>query len=79
MKIAVVGDPRREEKDLPLIKEGKKIFDYCLYVPINQVRLDIEENFAVMYKDKNLMEFDYVLPIPTLSYREFFYNMIRIL
>jgi len=79
MKIAVVGDPRREEKDLPLIKEGKKIFDSCLYVPITQVRLDIEENFAVRYKDENLMAFDYVLPIPTLPYREFFYKMVRIL
>lgn len=79
MKIAVVGDPRREEKDLPLIKEGGGIFDSCLYVPINQVRLDIEESFAVMYEDKNLIEFDYVLPIPTLPYREFFYNMVRIL
>lgn len=78
MKLAIIADQRRKKKDLPIINEAKNFFD-SLYVPIDQVRLEIERDFAVKYNGEDLKEFDCVLPIPTLTYGELFYTVLRVL
>ncbi|MDI6806557.1 MAG: hypothetical protein QMD14_01930 [Candidatus Aenigmarchaeota archaeon] len=79
MKIVVIGDPKRKEKDLPLIRESEKFFDVCLYAPINEIRVEIEKGLTVKFYDKNLADFDHVLPVPTLTYTELFYITMRVL
>jgi glutathione synthase/RimK-type ligase-like ATP-grasp enzyme len=79
MKIAILGSPERKEKDLPLIREAKEVFETSLYVPIDGVKLGIEEEPKAWYKKTDLSEFDCILPIPISKNREFFYTCLRIL
>ncbi|HKZ45288.1 MAG TPA: hypothetical protein VJ343_01130 [archaeon] len=79
MKLAIVSDPQRGEKDSPLLMEASSFFEKVLFVPIGQIRVDLAENFAVKYGQINLADYDCVLPIPTLTYKEVFYITMRVL
>ena len=88
MKIAILGDPRRREKDEPLVKEAElnSNFDEVVYAPINQVRFDIskhssEEGMAVRFNGAgtNLDDFDCVIPVPTITHSELFYTAMWML
>jgi hypothetical protein len=73
MKIAIISGPHRKEKDSSLLKEAGNFFEKVLFVPIDQVRVDIAEDVAVKYGGINLSDYGCVLPIPGLTYREVFY------
>lgn len=79
MKLAIISDPQRGEKDSPLLKEAGNFFDKILFVPVTQIRVDIAEDFAVKYEQTNLADYDCVLPIPSLTYKEVFYIAMRVL
>lgn len=80
LRIAIIGDPNRRAKDQPLIDEAEKQCK-ALYAPITQLRLDLTANKrpSVRYNNKNLSRFDYVLIIPTITYKEMFYTVARML
>jgi len=78
VKLAIIADQRRKEKDLPIINEAKNFFDF-LYVTIDQIRLEIEKDFTVKFNGEDLKEFDCLLPIPTLTHGELFYTVLRVL
>lgn len=79
MKLAIISDPQRGEKDSPILKEAGNFFEKFLFVPITQIRVDIAEDFAVKYGQINLADYDCVLPIPSLIYKEVFYIVLRAL
>lgn len=80
MRIAIIGDPSRREKDAPIIESANKIFDEELYVPITGVRIETgDENSKVVYNKKDLSSFDCILPIPSSKYLDMFLSIIKIL
>lgn len=79
MKVVILGSPERKKKDLPVIREAQEVFESSLYVPIDGVKLGIEEEPKIWYKKTDLSEFDCVLPLPTPKNKEFFYTCLRIL
>jgi len=79
MKLVIISDPQRGEKDSPLLKEASNFFEKFLFVPITQIRVDIAEGFAVKYDQINLADYDCVLPVPSLMYKEVFYVVLRVL
>jgi hypothetical protein len=72
LKVAIIGDPNRKGKDNTLIEEAEKAFN-AIYVPINQVRLDLDKKMSVTYQGRNLSKMDFVLVLPTITHDEMFY------
>jgi len=86
MKIVILGDPRRREKDEPLVTEARLKFDEVVYAPINQIRFDIskrssEDGTAVRFNGipESLGDFDCVIPVPTITHSELFYTALWML
>jgi len=79
MKIAILDSLEKKEKDAPLLKEAKEIFDKAIYVPINSVKLGIDQELEARFENKNLSNFDVVLPLPTYLKKEFYYTCLRII
>ncbi len=79
MKVAVIGDPIRKERDLYLVERIKKKFSECLYIPIDKIRFEIRKRMEVRFGSKKLNTFDFVFPIPTNKHKENFYIILRML
>lgn len=78
MKLAIIGDPFRRKKDLPLVEEGGQFFE-TTYAPITEIRFDLDKKISVKHNHADLSEFDCILPVPTVRYKELFYAALRML
>jgi len=79
MKLAIVTTPERIEKDKNLVSEANKYFSHVVYTSIDSIKLEVGKELEIFYSRYDLSEFDYVLLIPTVEYKEFFYTALRIL
>lgn len=79
MNLAIITTPDRIEKDRTLFKESLKYSQMVVYTSIDSIKLRVGERMEVRYSGYNLSEFDYVLTIPTVEKREFFYILLRML
>jgi len=77
MKVAIIGLEKRLEKDKPLVEEAKKTFKKFEYIPIEKIRFEILDENSIVFDGKKLDEFDFIFPIPTFNYLEFFYMVLR--
>jgi len=77
MKLAIVGDPARKEKEEILIKIGKEVFDSVTYIPIDSIRLDIANGkIEAFSEDLDLYEMDCVLPLISPRYFNVFLSLV---
>ena len=76
MKICILGSKTRKEQELWLIEEAKKRFDRVTYAEIPFVRI---ENGEVFFKHLNLSDYDCILPRIPRTYRNFGYNICKLL
>ena len=80
MKLLILGKINRGHEEIKLIKEGKKIFDTVSYIPTPYVSIEIENGeVQVKYKNKDLSDFDCVLPRIPRSYRTFGFTILSLL
>ena len=79
MKIAIVGDPIRKEKDEGLVKAAKKYFEKVIYCPIDRVRFEIKGKMEVSYDGERISDYECIFPVPTNRNREMFYTLVRML
>lgn len=80
MKMAILGPLKRRYEIIRLIKEGKRIFDSVSFFPIPYITIETRRgNFFVRYKNKDLTEFDCVLPRIPRSYRTFGFVLLSYL
>ena len=64
MKILIIGDPSRKDKDAPLVESARKLFDMVIYAPIDQIMLKARGS-KVFFKGSDVSDFDCALIIPT--------------
>ena len=76
MKIAIIGP---NVNNPPLLEEAKAIFDEVLYVPLNSVKLEVDEDQKVFYEDVDLSSFDLIIPLPYEENREFMFLCLKML
>jgi len=80
MKLLILGKINRGYEEIKLIKEGKRIFDAVTYIPTPYVSIEVEEDqLHVKYKNKDLSDFDCVLPRIPRSYRTFGFTILSLL
>jgi len=80
MKLAILGPLNRGYEEIKLIKEGKKAFDLVSYFPIPRLIIESGENeFAITYKKKNLLDYEVVLPRIPRAYRTFGFTILTLL
>jgi len=72
MKLAILGPLNRKHEEIRLLEEATKLFDTVSYFPIPQVVMELNgEDFRLHYKNKDLLDYDVVLPRIPRSYRTF--------
>lgn len=72
MKLAILGPLNRRYEEIRLLKEAPKHFDSVSYFPIPQVVVELEnESFKMTYKNKDLADYDVILPRMPRSYKTF--------
>jgi len=79
MNLLVIGDPERKEKDMPLVESGSSIFGEAVYVPVDEIRIELEDGTKLVHNQKDLDGFDYVLPVPTRKHYDMFISVIEAL
>jgi len=80
MKILILGRIQRGYEDLKLIREGKKLFDSVSYIPTPYVSVEMNgSEYSVKYRDKELSNFDCILPRIPRSYRTFGFIILSLL
>lgn len=80
MKLLILGTINRGYEIIKLIKEGKKIFSSVSYIPIPYVSIEVNKNeLTVKHKNKDLSDFDCILPRIPRSYRTFGFTVLSIL
>jgi len=77
-RLVIIGSPNRQKKDRPLVEEAEKEFQ-VEYVPITQARLGLARSMTLMYDGKSVSKSDRVLLIPTITHKEMFYTIARML
>jgi ribosomal protein S6--L-glutamate ligase len=76
MKICILGPKTRKEQELWLLEEAKKRFEKVTYAEIPFIRI---ENDEVFFKNMNLADYDCVLPRVPRTYKNFGYNICKML
>jgi len=80
MKLLILGKINRGYEEIKLIEEGKKIFDSVNYIPTPYIYIETNDNdLLVKYKDKDLSDFDCILPRIPRSYRTFGFTVLSLL
>jgi len=75
MNIGIIGSPKGNKE---LITQAKKFFSEVVYIPINEIKLEVGSDFTAWFGNRNLSKMDIILPLPTSNF-EFFYMTLRIL
>ncbi len=76
MKLCILGSKTRNEHDLWLLEEAKKRFDRATYAEVPFVRIENAEPF---FKNMKLSDYDCILPRIPKTYRNFGYNICKLL
>jgi len=75
----ILGPLKRSECELQLLEEGKKVFEKIFYVPIPEVKMEFGNKTRILYKNKDLTKFDFVIPRVPRTYTNLGFIMLNIL
>ncbi|MBN2042945.1 MAG: hypothetical protein JW754_04020 [Candidatus Aenigmarchaeota archaeon] len=68
MALCIIGQ-EKSDTNIRILEEAKKKFDSVFLAPIEMIRLGLDENFAITYRNSDLLKFDAVYPrIPSTHY-----------
>lgn len=79
MKLAIIGPRRRGYEEERLLEEGRKIFEKVDYFPIPQIIIEIQKDKKLFYRNKNLFEYDVILPRIPRSYKTYGFILLSLL
>ncbi|MBR9680692.1 MAG: RimK family alpha-L-glutamate ligase [Candidatus Altiarchaeota archaeon] len=80
MKLAILGPLSRSYEEIRLLEEATKRFSSVSYFPIPQVVVEMEgESFKLTHKNKNLLDYDVILPRMPRSYKTFGTTLLHFL
>jgi len=80
MKLAILGPLERGYEQIRLLKEAKTAFNTVSYFPIPHVVIEMTgEECSVKYKDKELSDYDCILPRIPRTYRTFGFTILSLL
>lgn len=70
MKLAILGPLNRNHEEIRLLEEATGVFDTVSYFPIPQVAVELDgKAFRMHYKNKDLLDYDVILPRMPRSYK----------
>ena len=80
MKLAILGPRKRGYEEERFIEEGRKIFDRVDYFPIPRIIIRISNKEKILsYGNKNLLEYEAILPRIPRSYKTYGFTLLTIL
>ncbi len=79
MKLALLGPEKRTYSELRLLKECRQVFDTVSYFPIQKVAVEFNEEQSLLYRGKDILDYDCVLPRIPRSYLNFGLTLLYIL
>ena len=62
MKLLVMAPKGRSESTDMIITEAKTLFDEVAFVPLKKVIINASDGFGAFFQEKNLGEYNYLLP-----------------
>ncbi len=75
--MALLGPEERRYSELRLLKEAKEVFETVTYFPISKLVLEFDEKeVKILYRGKNILEYDALLPRIPKSYMKFGYLLL---
>ncbi|MBS3054583.1 MAG: hypothetical protein J4431_03535 [Candidatus Aenigmarchaeota archaeon] len=78
MKAAIIGMDSREES--PFIRKAEGIFDECVYVPADEIRIESGEGRTrLVFGDHDIAKFEAVLPFPSARHSDLFLSIVTAL
>lgn len=80
MRLAILGPLKRNYEEIRLIKEGKRVFESVSYFSIPQISIEMsKEGVQLFHKNKNLLDYDVILPRIPRTYRTFGLTILSLL
>jgi ribosomal protein S6--L-glutamate ligase len=80
MKLAILGPLNRNHEEIRLLEEATNHFDTVSYFPIPQVVMELDgKAFRLHYKNKDLLDYDVILPRMPRSYKTFGTSLLHFL
>ena len=79
MKLAILGPLKRNYEEIRLLEEATKLFDTVSYFPIPQIVVELNKGFHLKYKNKDIMDYDMILPRIPRSYKSFGTTLLHFL
>jgi glutathione synthase/RimK-type ligase-like ATP-grasp enzyme len=77
MTLCLIGQ-EKSETNLKLLEEAKKKFFSVFFVPIDGIRIGMEEKFAISYRTSDLTKFDSIYPRVPNSFYSFAYQLLSL-
>jgi ribosomal protein S6--L-glutamate ligase len=59
--MAIIAPKVKSKSTLMIIEEAKKLFEKVDLIPLERVVLSVPQRFKVTYKDKSILDYDYIL------------------
>lgn len=79
MKLAILGPLKRNYEEIRLLEEATNHFDTVSYFPIPQVVVELNKGVRLTYKNKDLFDYDVILPRIPRSYNAFGTTLLNFL
>lgn len=79
MKGFILGPLKRSECELQLLEEGEKVFEEVFYVPLPEVRMEFGKEARIFHNNKDLTNFDFVIPRIPRTYTNLGFIILNIL
>ncbi|MBR9681905.1 MAG: RimK family alpha-L-glutamate ligase [Candidatus Altiarchaeota archaeon] len=80
MKLAILGPLSRSYEEIRVIEEAAKVFSSTSYFAIPQINVEIRKgNFALTYKNKDLMNYEVIYPRIPRTYKKFGATILSLL
>ncbi len=77
MELCILGQ-EKNESDLRLLEEAKKVFDSVFFVPINSIGIGLNEKFSISYRTSNLLKFPTVFARVPKKFYSYAYQLLSL-
>ena len=79
VNLAVLAPQGKSISTDMLISAAKKMFKRVDFIPINEVSLEVSDNYGITHEDDSLLDYDYILPRIDSKHAAFGYHIIKML
>lgn len=78
MRLAILGPRKKGYEEGRLLKEGRRFFEKVDYFPIPNVVVKCGDDVKLIYKNKNLLNYDAILPRIPRSYKTYGFILLSL-